>query len=139
VTCYDLEQWEEKMPESFPMAHKIQARGIQDMEWAGMHRLVDQIPQEHKAGRQSQDKHKAQWEANHRSRRTNLPTTMDNNLRYRVHELMVATNAEPQGNGTRPALSLTNPALIVREVTKTTATVVMLVLQLQVQEPRLLL
>jgi hypothetical protein len=64
---------------------------------------------------------------------------MDNNHKYRVHELMAATNAEQQGNGTRPALSLTNPALIVREVTKTTATGVMLVLQVQVQEPRLLL
>jgi hypothetical protein len=65
--------------------------------------------------------------------------TKDNNLEYRVHELMVATNAEQPGNETRPALFLTNPALIVREVTRITTTGVMLVLQLQVQEPRLLL
>ena len=64
---------------------------------------------------------------------------MDNNLKYRIHERMVVTNAGQRGNETRPALSPTNPISIVRGVTAIVAMRVMLVLQLRVLEPPLLL
>jgi hypothetical protein len=104
-----------------------------------MHRLVDQPQLEHRTERQKWGKHKTHWEANHRNKRTNPLSTVDNNLKYRIHERMVVTNAGQRGNETKPALPPTNLISIVREVRAIVAMRVMLVLQLQVLEPRLLL